>query len=235
MRMRLRQVALVAADLDPVEQQIQDQLGVELCFRDPGVGEYGLHNGLFPIGDKFLEVVAPTEDGTTAGRLLDKRGGDGGYMVLLQVDDLTGFEERLADLGVRIVSRPTGAGIVGRHLHPKDIGGAIVSIDETDDWDEWGWAGPTWREHVRTDVVLDLIGVTVQSSDPDAMAARWSEVLDRPVLDGAIPTIELDEGEIEFVPDSDGRGDGISVFTVRATDENLRVADVGGVQVRFSD
>ena len=86
--MRLRQVALVAHDLAAAEAAVVDALGVELCFRDPSVATFGLHNALFPIGDKLLEVVSPTEGGTTAGRLLEKRGGDGGYMVLVQTADV---------------------------------------------------------------------------------------------------------------------------------------------------
>lgn len=95
MAIRLRQVALVADDLAAAEAAIVEELGIELCFRDPGVAEFGLHNALFPVGDKLLEVVSPIQDGTTAGRLLDKRGGDGGYMVILEVDDLDEARRRV--------------------------------------------------------------------------------------------------------------------------------------------
>ena len=94
MRIRLRQVAFVAADLSPVEADIEEHLGLESCFRDPGVARFGLRNVLYPVGDQLLEVVSPTEAGTTAGRLLAKRGGDGGYMVILQVDDLEPHRRR---------------------------------------------------------------------------------------------------------------------------------------------
>jgi hypothetical protein len=85
--MRLRQIALVATDLAAARADISAVLGVQYAFDDPAVGKYGLRNAVFPIGDTFLEVVSPKESGTTAGRLLEKRGGDGGYMVILQVDD----------------------------------------------------------------------------------------------------------------------------------------------------
>ena len=88
MRMRLRQVVLAAIDLAATEAAIVEQLGLSLCYRDPGVATFGLRNALFPVGHQLLEVVSPTQDGTTAGRLLDKRGGDTGYMVILEVDDL---------------------------------------------------------------------------------------------------------------------------------------------------
>ena len=102
---RLRQVALVAVDRDRVVDELCEWLGVTVSFEDPGVAEFGLHNALMTIGDQFLEVVSPVTEGTTAGRLLDKRGGDGGYMAIFEVDDLDARSERLTELGVRVVWR----------------------------------------------------------------------------------------------------------------------------------
>jgi hypothetical protein len=155
--MRLRQVALVAAELAPVEAGIIEELGVKLCYRDPDVGVFGLKNALFPIGDKLLEVVSPVQEGTTAGRLLEKRNGDGGYMVILQVDDLAAMKARFDANGVRVVFTAVRSGITGIHLHPKDIGAAILSVDQTDNWDDWGWAGPSWRHRIATRVVNDMV------------------------------------------------------------------------------
>ena len=86
--MRLRQLVVVARDLEPVVDEICQKLGVEVCYRDPGVRHFGLRNALMAVGDCFIEVVSPIQDGTAAGRYLERRGGDGGYMLLLQVDDL---------------------------------------------------------------------------------------------------------------------------------------------------
>lgn len=233
MTIRLRQIALVAKDLDPVEKDITDQLGMEVCFRDPGVGAFGLHNALWAVGDKLLEVVSPKEDGTAAGRMLDRRGGDGGYMVILQTDDLDGARARFDEQNVRIVHTAQGEGIVGIHLHPKDVGGAIVSVDQADDWSEWGWAGPSWRDHVDTSVVTDLVGVSVQAEDPAAMAARWSAVLGVPVSGGDAPQLQLDEGVIRFVPVADGRGEGVSAIEVRAANGKPRESEFCGVRVQF--
>jgi catechol 2,3-dioxygenase-like lactoylglutathione lyase family enzyme len=231
--MRLRQVALVAHDLAAAEAAITEQLGLELCFRDPGVGEFGLHNALFPVGDRFLEVVSPTEEGTTAGRLLDKRSGDGGYMVLFQTDDLDGLRDRLDAAGVRIVFEAKGPGILGLHLHPKDLGGTIVSIDRSDEPAEWHWGGPEWRDHVRTDTVTDLVGVEVQVDDPAAAAGRWAEVLGRSVTDGT--TVEVDDATVTFVPVTDGRGPGVGGISLRARDRSQagQRLDLVGTRVRF--
>ena len=86
--LRLRQVVTVADDLDQVVDAVCRTLDVEVCFRLSGVAEFGLVNALMPVGDQFVEVVVPQQDGTTAGRLLAKRGGDGGYMVIGGAPDL---------------------------------------------------------------------------------------------------------------------------------------------------
>ena len=86
--MRIRQIALVATDLATVRGQLFELLGLDDAFVDEGVGQFGLQNIVCTIGNSFLEVVSPVTDDTTAGRLLQRRGGDGGYMVILQVDDL---------------------------------------------------------------------------------------------------------------------------------------------------
>lgn len=172
---RLRQVALVARELEQAVDELCSTLGLTVCFHDPGVATFGLHNALMVIGDQFLEVVSPTQPGTTAGRLLDKRGGDGGYMAIYEVDDLDEREAALGDLGVRIVWRGDFPQIRGRHLHPADVGGAIVSIDQPVPQGSWLWAGSTWQAHRDTSVVTGIAGITVGAHDPTTMRARWRD------------------------------------------------------------
>ena len=183
MALRLRQVVLVAPELGPALEEVRDGLGIEPCYHDPGVAEFGLENVLFPIGDQFLEIVAPVQEGTTAGRTLERRGGAGGYMVMVQCDDLDRRRARLADVGARVIWQGDYPDIRGTHVHPKDIGGAIVSVDEATPWESWRWAGPAWRDHVRTETVTGVRSLTIGAADAKAMAARWAEVLDLPLAD----------------------------------------------------
>lgn len=171
---RLRQVALVATELDPVVDELCRVLDLTVCFRDPGVGEFGLHNALMVVGDQFIEVVAPTQPGTTAGRLLDKRGGDSGYMAIYEVDDLDRRVEHLSAHGVRVVWQADARTIRGRHLHPRDVGGALVSVDEPTVWGTWQWGGPDWTP--RAGVASAIAGVVVGADDPSAMRDRWREL-----------------------------------------------------------
>jgi hypothetical protein len=200
---RLRQVALVAADLDDAVSELCAAFGLRVCFNDPGVAAFGLRNALMVIGDQFLEVVSPTESGTTAGRLLDKRGGDGGYMAIYEVDDLDRREEHLRAHDVRIVWSADLPTIRGRHLHPRDVGGALVSIDQPVPNGSWTWGGPDWVAHGDTGVVSGIAGVTVAALDPARMHARWREL----ELDTSVRFVEAGE-----------RGEGIDGVDLVATD-----------------
>ena len=88
MTIQLRQICLVAHELEPVIDDLRSILGINSCYVDPGVAKFGLENNLMPIGRNFLEVVAPIQENTAGGRYLDRRSGDGGYMVITQVDTL---------------------------------------------------------------------------------------------------------------------------------------------------
>lgn len=226
--MRLRQIALVAQDLTAARADIAAVLGVDYAYDDPGVGKYGLRNAVFPIGDTFLEVVSPKQAGTTAGRLLEKRGGDGGYMVILQVDDLAQALARVKDAGARIADQRDKDGAAFTHIHPKDIGGAILSLDRMVPKERWEWGGPEWQSHVRTDTSLKIAGAELQANDPARMAARWAQVLGRRALEEAgVWRIRLDDGEIRFAADRDGRGEGLRAFDVVVRDIDAVRANAG--------
>ena len=87
MWLRLRQIALVARQLAPVVDDLRELFGLAVAYRDPSVEAFGLENAVLPVGNQFLEVVAPIREGTAGGRYLERRRGDGGYMVILQCDD----------------------------------------------------------------------------------------------------------------------------------------------------
>ncbi len=235
--LRLRQVALVARSLAPVVEEIREVLGVEVAFRDPSVGSFGLENVLFPIGDQFLEVVAPIREGTAAERYLERRGGDGGYMVILQCDDPAERERRVAALGIRKVLEQSIDGYRVLQLHPRDTGGCFLSVDfqagGEDRQGPWHPAGPNWRAAVRTGSVRGISAVEIQSPQPTRLASRWQEILDRPIeLDG---TLRLDDAVVRFVEERDGRGEGLAALELVAVDRSRVLAAADGRGCRATD
>jgi len=121
MWLRLRQIALVAHKLGPVVQDMRDVFGLEVGYRDPGVKTFGLENAISPVGNQFIEFVSPIRENTAGGRYLDRRGGDGGYMVICQCDDHRPRKERVKQLGIRKVMESDGHEYSVMQLHPRAI------------------------------------------------------------------------------------------------------------------
>lgn len=209
---RLRQVALVAADCEMTARLLQEAFGWPEPFHDPGVGQFGLTNAVFAAGDTFIEVVSPVQPGTTAGRYLERRGTDSGYMAIFQVPDLTQARRRVADAGVRVVWQADLADMAGTHLHPKDVPGAIVSLDWADPPESWRWAGPEWTGRAPAHRHGGIRGLTLEVIDPAGAAARWAGVLGLTVThhrDTAVIALPDADQDLRFVP-ATGRGEAIT-------------------------
>ena len=217
--LRIRQIVFVVGDLAGSSRRLAELFGLDSPFRDPGVAEFGIDNAVFAFGDQFVELVSPVRPGTAAGRHLERRG-EGGYMVIVQTDDFDAARARLRALGVRTVWQKDLPDIRAMHLHPKDIGGAIVSIDAPVPASSWRWGGPSWRVQEGARGGQRVVGVTVEAAEPRAMAARWAEVLGRaaPVPHADAMRVALDDGAIDFVGARES-GEGIAGFTLRVAEE----------------
>ncbi|MFL5830523.1 MAG: VOC family protein [Solirubrobacteraceae bacterium] len=189
---RLRQAVLAATDLDAVAARIREALDIGEPFADPGVEYFGLRNAVFALGDTFLEVVSPLRSGTSAGRLLERRGGDCGYMLMFQVPDLAAARERARAAGIRAVFEVAVDDMAEVHLHPADMRGAIVSLSQPIPPGAWRWGGPDWPQ--RTVAHVSVAGATVAVTGAAKVAERWTSIL------GAPPP------GINFVEDPDDRG-----------------------------
>ncbi len=218
MWLRVRQIALVANKLAPIVDDMKNVLGLEVCYRDPGVKVFGLENALFPVGNQFIEVVAPIQENTAGGRYLQRRKGDGGYMCIMQAEEHAPVKERVAKLGIRKVIDHDTAHFHNMQLHPRDTGGTFLEIDHQPGGEApdgpWEPAGKDWKPAVRTNIVSAIKGVEIQSPDPHALAKRWAEILDLP-LEG--DGIAVQNATIRFVKETDGRGEGLSGLDLKAT------------------
>ena len=232
--MNLRQVALVAEQLAPVRQDIFAVLGIDADFADTGVAEFGLENSVMTIGKTFLEVVAPLQENTAAGRLLARRQGDGGYMVITQCDDHPPRRQRVNDLGIRIVHDTSSEQFINMQLHPRDTGGTFFEIDQQlgsaalERDGPWHPAGPDWQAGQRLERVTGITAAEVQCDDPEDVARRWSEVAetDIEISDGAF-VLPLENATVRFVSCTDGRPEGLGGIDLEVADRDaiLEAAD----------
>jgi hypothetical protein len=202
--LRLRQICLAAANLAPVISDIQDILGVAVCYRDPNVARYGLENALMPIGTNFLEVVAPIEENTAAGRFIERTKGHGGYMAIFQASDPRRRQAHAETMGIRIahvIDRDTYQSV---QLHPRDCRASFIEFGRSTGGDDrmgtWWPAGPDWRDFVRMDQTKRMLGIEIESPKPDDLASHWSRIIETPLtVDNGDPVLVFEECAIRFV------------------------------------
>jgi hypothetical protein len=223
---RLRQICLVAPHLEPAVGDIADILGLNVCYRDGNVAKYGLENALLPVDTILLEVVAPLQPGTAAGRFLDKTGGQGGYMAIFSCDDPDERGRNAQAPGVRIANVIDHAPYRGVQLHPRDCRAAFIEFNHTEGSDDvlgaYPPAGPDWQRSIRRNVTQALIVVDMQSPDPDALVSHWSRIIGSPagrLADGNYGIV-LPNCTLRFV-----RGDSDAM-----TGLTFRVADIAAIR-----
>ena len=203
--LRLRQICLVAPHLEPVILDIAGIMGLNVCYRDGNVAKYGLENALLPVDTILLEVVAPTQGGTAAGRFLDKTGGRGGYMAIFCCDDPDARGKHANGIGVRTANVITHAPYHGVQLHPRDCRAAFIEFNHSEGSDDilgvYPPAGPDWQKSIRKDVTQALTGVEMQSPDPQGLAEHWGKILGVAVSKGAggAPELKLPNACFRFV------------------------------------
>ena len=223
--MRLRQIAFIAHKIAPVAEQLGAVFGIRSAFTDPEVEVFGLKNVVMPVGGEFLEVLEPFREDASGARYLARRGGDAGYMVILQDDDCFAHRERLKADGVRVIATAPERRYRFTHYHPADCAGILLSIDSVEGdagWREsksdWPPAGRDWRDF-QSEVSVGIPSVTIQARDPVAAAERWSHLLQKSVTRvGRAMELALNPGLIRFVAPVDADGTGVVAMDIRVTD-----------------
>ena len=211
----------MAPHLEPVIGDIAAIMGLNVCYRDGNVAKYGLENALLPVDTILLEVVAPFQPGTAAGRFLDKTGGRGGYMAIFCCDDPDARGKHAKTIGVRIANVIDHAPYHGVQLHPRDCRAAFIEFNHTDGSDDilgpYPPAGPDWQKSIRKDVTQALIGVEMQSPDPQGLAEHWGRIIGIAVgkNQAGEPELKLPNCSFRFVK---GASDLMSGLTFRVGD-----------------
>jgi hypothetical protein len=203
--MRLRQICLVAPHLEPVIGDIAGIMGLDVCYRDGNVAKYGLENALLPVDTILLEVVAPFQPGTAAGRFIDKTGGRGGYMAIFCCDDPDECGRHAKAMGVRVANVIDHAPYHGVQLHPRDCRAAFIEFNHTAGSDDilgaYPPAGPDWQKSIRKDVTQALVGVEMESPEPEVLAEHWGKIIGIAASrsQGGEPELKLPNCSFRFV------------------------------------
>ena len=138
-------------------------------------------------------------------------------MIIIQVDDFDASKSKVSESKIDIVWETDLPEAKAMHLHPKQMGGAILSLDWMNPKESWKWAGPNWEDHI-SGPISGIDGVEIQSDNPRSMFEGWLEVLGNPNSDNETCTIHLDNTWLKFVVDEDNRGSGVSTFSLKTND-----------------
>jgi hypothetical protein len=141
-------------------------------------------------------------------------------MVMFAVDELDTARERARRQGVREVFEVDLEDIAEVHLHPADMGGAIVALSRPEPPSSWRWGGPDWQ---RRTVPLRVTGATIGVPDPGAVEWGWQSVL------GAPPA----SAGVRFVTDSANRG--LLDIAVVGDGNGREPLSIGGVRIVFGE
>ena len=235
--LRLRQVCLVAPALEPAVSDLAAILELEVCFRDPAVGAYGLENALLPIGASFVEIVAPIRGDTAAGRFLERSRGRGGYMAIFDCADPEARRAHAEEIGVRVAHVIRHDDYLGVQLHPRDCRAAMIELNRTREgatlYGAYHPAGPHWTSAIRTTQAKSLIEVEIESPDPAGLAAHWSRILQATLPDEERlgPRITLPFGALRFEAVSLGQPECLGALRIAVADVG-RALDAAGRRQR---
>jgi hypothetical protein len=124
-------------------------------------------------------------------------------------------------MGVRTANVIDHAPYHGVQLHPRDCRAAFIEFNHTDGSDDihgpYPPAGPDWQKAIRTDVTQALVGVEMQSPEPQDLAEHWGRIIGIPVSRNANsePELALPNSTFRFVR---GACDSMSGLTFRVGD-----------------
>ena len=99
------------------------------------------------------------------------------------------------------------------HLHPKQVGGAILSIDNMKPASSWLWAGREWEKDINKSLVSHFSGVNICSPNPDSLLSNWEKALGKKrSIDGT--SIDLAGSNINFVMNTESQSEHVSAFQI---------------------
>ena len=93
-RIRIRQIAICTPDIRPVERAVEQELDITPVHRDRPGAPIWMFNGVFPVGDTFLEILQPERPEAPTRKFLEKQGGAAGGGAVPRKSCLPSSEKR---------------------------------------------------------------------------------------------------------------------------------------------
>ena len=229
---RVRHYVLATHDMNFVCEQIYEVLGLAAMPKPDGPGAteaYGFYSTMMKIGTTMLEVVQPIKPDHLLNRWFDERGGDGGFMVVLQTYDADALKARAATEGLTLTRDMQFRGQHMLQFDYKHFGTHFELYKYTPEEDWWG--DPNGRPYPDARVASDIVGSEVAVENPAAIAAQAARLF-LGTQEGN--KVRFGDRHVDFV-EAQGQWRGLTALDLKARDP-LRIGDwarIGGVKFRF--
>lgn len=230
---RVRHYVLATRDMAFVCDQIYEFLGLPPTPKKEGPGvteQYGFYSTMMRIGTTMLEVVQPIKPDHHLNAWLEERGGDGGYMVVLQTYDAEALKRRASEENLKLTRDMM---FKGQHMIQFDYKrfGTHFELYQYTPEDNW-WGDPLNRPYGDARVASDVVGGEVAVENPEEIAAQVARLFIGEHDGGA--KVRFIDRTIAFSP-VEGKKRGLVAIDLKAR-EKVRIGDwarIGGVQFRL--
>ncbi len=231
---RVRHYVIAAKDLEAVCGQIYSLLDVEPPPPKPAGNEptlaFGFRTRMMRVGTTMLEIVSPIREKHQLNDFFAGRGGDGGYMVVMQTYDDAALLARAAAANHKLAFEIKD--FQGQHLMQFDYKtfGTRFEFYRYTPEDNW-WGNPLNGAYNDPRAAEDILGAEVAVDNPGNIAeTAASTFLGK--RDGS--TVHFIDRRIDFVLPA-GAVRGLTALYVKARDRSRagKSASIANVEFRF--
>ncbi|MGH6644225.1 MAG: hypothetical protein ACRED3_16175 [Bradyrhizobium sp.] len=230
---RVRHYVIAAKDLEAVCGQLYTLLDIEPPTKPPEKEPtlaFGFRTRMMRVGTTMIEVVSPIREKHQLQDFFLERGGDGGFMVVMQTYDDTALLARAAAANHKLAFEMKN--FMGQHLMQFDYKtfGARFEFYKYTPEDNW-WGNPLTGDYNDPKAAEDILGAEVAVENPGAIAeTAASTFLGK--RDGA--SVHFIDRRIDFVAPV-GQARGLTALYLKAKDRSRAgtSAAVANVQFRF--
>lgn len=230
---RIRHYVIATRDMKFVNEQLYEFLGMPAMPKPPGPGtteQYGFYSTMMKVGSAMLEIVQPIKPDHHLNNWLDERGGDGGYMVVMQAFDDNALLARAKSEGLTLTRDLI---FRGQHMMQFDYRrfGTHFELYKYTPEDNW-WGDPLGRNYPPARVASEMLGCDVAVENAASIADQVARLFLGQRVGGA--SVRFDDRQINFVP-VEGKARGLVAIDLKARQDN-RVGDwarIAGVKFRL--
>lgn len=130
---RLNHVAIACSDLEAATAVYRDTLGADVS-EPMDLPEHGVTTVFVNLPNTKIELLLPLGEDSPIAKFVEKNPAGGIHHVCYEVEDILAARDKLVADGMRVLG--TGEPRIGAHgkpvlfLHPKDMVGTLVEIEE---------------------------------------------------------------------------------------------------------